>query len=212
MKTERRAGIPRVWLAVGWFAAVVLVLATIIISQARRPRPEPLHPLVAIATPRFCEFVGLLSDAFAVCDDGTSWWVEMLAQAEQRGSTTYTNDPPDQQTGDKITVSIDDADGEEHTIKYSWYWPPLCGKNCAKCVDGKCVSRMANGERWQDFIGYAVACPPEWPFGTRVTLDGKTWVCKDRGGMIVGNWVDFLTETPAYVYGTLVKVRVRFVR
>ena len=57
---------------------------------------------------------------------------------------------------------------------------------------------MANGERWQDFMDYAIACPPEWKFGTKIIINGKTWECKDRGGAIkIVNgiaWVDFLSN------------------
>ncbi len=67
---------------------------------------------------------------------------------------------------------------------------------------------MASGLRWQDYVGYAIACPPEWSFGTKLVVDGKTWECLDRGGKIqIVNgiaWVDFLQEQADYSYGTLI--------
>lgn len=99
------------------------------------------------------------------------------------------------------------------TVKYSHYWPPLGGKNCYSFVDGVCISRMASGHRWQDWVDRAVACPMEWPFGTTVELDGEVWVCMDRGGKIrFGRdgltYVDFLTPYGAYGYGQPIEVKV----
>ena len=98
------------------------------------------------------------------------------------------------------------------TIKYSRYWPPAGGTNCATFVDGQCISRMANGARWESGVDTACACPPEWPFGTIVELDGQEWVCMDRGGKIRFTegltFVDFLTARSAYGYGELVEVKV----
>ena len=88
------------------------------------------------------------------------------------------------------------------TVRVSHYWPPLGGPNCSRFVNGRCVSRMASGERWEDWAYRpwsepgAAACPPEWPFGTRFRLAGREWVCLDRGGRIRYEggvpWVDLL--------------------
>ena len=104
-------------------------------------------------------------------------------------------------------------DGNTITIRYSHYWPPLGGVNCSRFVNGQCLSRMASGERWQDWIGRAAACPIEWPFWTRVLLDGQEWICLDRGGKIVYGsddipFVDFLTGKAAYSHSALVQVQV----
>jgi len=94
------------------------------------------------------------------------------------------------------------------TIRYSHYWPALGGANCSKFVNGECVSRMASGERWQDWTGQACACPPEYPFWTVIELDGKQWVCLDRGGKIKYPYVDFLERYPRYGHGTEVEALV----
>lgn len=99
------------------------------------------------------------------------------------------------------------------TIKYSHYWPPAGGTNCSAFVEGQCISRMASGYRWQDWIDKACACPPEWPFGTIVELDGEEWVCMDRGGGIRFDsegvtYVDFLAPHGQYSYRELVEVKV----
>lgn len=93
-------------------------------------------------------------------------------------------------------------------IKYSRYWPPLGGTNCSNFVNGECISRMASGERWQDWVNKAVACPSIWPFGTKVILTNQEWICLDRGGKIILPYVDFLSPTSEYGYGTYITVTV----
>ena len=83
------------------------------------------------------------------------------------------------------------------------------GVNCGHFVNGVCTSHMANGERWQDFIGIAIACPKEMAFGTKLIVANKTWICKDRGSKIVYGtdgipWIDFLEEHIEYRYGSIV--------
>lgn len=106
------------------------------------------------------------------------------------------------------------SDGTEVQVKVSWYYPPLGGPNCATFRNGKCISKMASGLKWEDYVDLACACPPEWPFGTVVTIDGKSWTCLDRGGKIkfVGGipWVDLLQARATYVYGSVVAATVQF--
>jgi hypothetical protein len=98
--------------------------------------------------------------------------------------------------------------GELIQIRASRYWPPLGGVNCGNFVDGHCISHMASGKHWEEYVGVAIACPPQWEFGTELVVHGKTWICYDRGGAIqmedgIG-WVDFLSETSpfdGYRYG-----------
>lgn len=40
-----------------------------------------------------------------------------------------------------------------------------------------------------------MACPPEYAFGTTLEIDGKIFVCEDRGGKIKGNHFDRWFET-----------------
>lgn len=71
---------------------------------------------------------------------------------------------------------------------------------------------MASGERWQDHINKAAACPAEWPFGTKFRYRGRVWECLDRGGKIVVEdgipWVDLLTDIPPVPYGTIEEIEV----
>jgi len=73
---------------------------------------------------------------------------------------------------------------------------------------------MANGERWQDWVGHAIACPPEWDFGMRLLIEGDIWECKDRGSAIVFEdgipWIDMLAKKLPYdfSYGDVIEVEV----
>ena len=69
------------------------------------------------------------------------------------------------------------------------------------------MSKMSSGKRWQDYVDHAIACPDELPFGTKITVDGRTWECMDRGGAIVktGNvyWIDMLSVHALYPFGEI---------
>lgn len=114
------------------------------------------------------------------------------------------------------TVEVAPAapEGVQRMAKISHYWPPLGGVNCAQFVGGKCVSRMASGLPWEEWIGRAAACPAELPFGTTVELPGgETFLCLDRGGKVVTTaagelWIDLLVESPPVPYGTVMPVTV----
>lgn len=99
-------------------------------------------------------------------------------------------------------------------VRVSNYWPPAGGPNCAVFVRGRCLSRMASGERWEDWAYRpwdepgAAACPPEWAFGTRIFVLGRWWVCLDRGGAIRYGpdgipWVDLLWPEVLMPYGAI---------
>ena len=52
--------------------------------------------------------------------------------------------------------------------------------------------------------GVTLACPPEYPFGTKVKFEGVgTFVCEDRGGAIKGNRFDIYVKTKkeAFAFG-----------
>lgn len=95
-------------------------------------------------------------------------------------------------------------------VKISHYNPGLGGPNCARFVNGECVSKMSNGEHWEDYIEdeRTIACPMEVPFGSNIYLDYVEYTCRDRGGAIVITpegyyWIDILAERVPYYYGEL---------
>jgi hypothetical protein len=84
-------------------------------------------------------------------------------------------------------------------FRYSYYNPKLGGINCAQWDDVQqdCVSTLANGEDWHVNYGKALACPPDIALGSilQVVYPPELvglWECKDRGGMITGDLLDFL--------------------
>lgn len=107
-----------------------------------------------------------------------------------------------------MTDNISGFQGQQIQIRASHYNPALGGVNCSRFVNGVCTSHMASGLRWQDYMNYAVACPPEWEFHTKLIVAGKTWECLDRGGAIKFvdgiAWVDFLQEKADYPYGQII--------
>lgn len=94
------------------------------------------------------------------------------------------------------------------SVKVSHYWPPLGGPNCAYFSGGVCLSRMASGKPWHEWVDRALACPKEIPFGTIFYIFDKEWVCLDRGGKVISLgkviWVDLLTPKAPVPYGTIV--------
>lgn len=49
-----------------------------------------------------------------------------------------------------------------------------------------------------------IACPPQFPFGTKLKIEGLgTYMCQDRGGAIKGNHIDIYMETKsdAFAFG-----------
>jgi 3D (Asp-Asp-Asp) domain-containing protein len=49
-----------------------------------------------------------------------------------------------------------------------------------------------------------LACPPQYPFGTKLKIEGfGTYTCEDRGGVIKGNKFDIYVETKseAFAFG-----------
>ncbi|MCI9063115.1 MAG: DUF348 domain-containing protein [Clostridia bacterium] len=59
--------------------------------------------------------------------------------------------------------------------------------SCAKCC-GKSTGRTASGKRAT--AGRTVAAPAKFKFGTKLSINGKTYVVEDRGGAIKGNRID----------------------
>lgn len=68
-----------------------------------------------------------------------------------------------------------------------------CGKS-----DGITASGLKVKEK------HTLACPPQFPLGTKVKIDGYgTYVCEDRGGAIKGNHFDIYmqTKSQAFAFG-----------
>ncbi|MCX6765444.1 MAG: 3D domain-containing protein [Candidatus Moranbacteria bacterium] len=81
---------------------------------------------------------------------------------------------------------------EKFTGNFSAYTAAAdeCGKS-----DGITASGLkVKGKR-------TLACPPQYPFGTKVKIEGYgTYVCEDRGGAIKSNHFDIYMETKSQAF------------
>ena len=106
------------------------------------------------------------------------------------------------------SLSFLSSDSSFIKVYVSHYVPWLGGTNCSNFQNGVCISHLANGQSWQNWVDKGAACVPEWQFGTKFRLqDGNIWTCVDRGGgiKIINGiaWVDLLTAHTDYKYGSI---------
>ena len=88
---------------------------------------------------------------------------------------------------DLPSTSSDESSGEKTKIyKITAYCP------CAKCC-GKATGRTASGT--MATAGRTVAAPKNFSFGTKISINGKTYVVEDRGGAIKGNRIDLFVNS-----------------
>src|SRR5690606_26809026 len=83
-------------------------------------------------------------------------------------------------------------------------------ESTGKTPDHPAYGITASGKRVQE--NHTIACPPEWPFGTTVFVEGLgIRVCEDRGGAIKENRIDIYmpNKEDALAWGRR-KVRVIF--
>lgn len=63
---------------------------------------------------------------------------------------------------------------------------------CSKCC-GKSTGITASGKKAT--AGRTIAAPSTFKFGTKLSINGKTYVVEDRGGAIKGNRIDLYVES-----------------
>jgi len=174
------------------------------------------RPVLQVATYRKCDFISIDGSTKVICADASQWMALELTTVESPPITPLADDTSSPAFGVAPVVAAPvvaaPVVGTPVQVRYSHYWPPLGGTNCSKFVNGICISNMASGKPWPLYVGTAVACPPEWGFGTTVELDGHVWTCLDRGSAIKYvdgiPWVDFLEATGVYAHGTIITARV----
>jgi hypothetical protein len=72
----------------------------------------------------------------------------------------------------------------------TYYDPSLCHTQPINCYNPETWWNMAAGHDARDNYGNALACPQEFPIGSRWELPRvtnyppKTWRCLDRGGLV----------------------------
>lgn len=93
------------------------------------------------------------------------------------------------------TASRGDSNSESHgsgTVKIY--------KVTAYCPCSKCCGKFSNGQTSSGAraaSGRTVAAPSNMPFGTKLNINGKTYVVEDRGGAIKGNRIDVYVNSHA---------------
>ena len=136
----------------------------------------------------------------------------------QSNLPTLPLDAPSVESTSETSLLLQPAEQVTRNLRahMSHYTPWTGGTNCSNFVNGQCISRMASGQRWQDWVGRATACPKEFPFWTVFTLPGgEKFVCLDRGGKIVtlsdeSIWLDLLVEQAPVPYNTVIDVVVTY--
>lgn len=108
---------------------------------------------------------------------------------------------PEEQAREKVLARYKDKRDKavypegQFTINASAYTAAAdeCGKS-----DGITASGLKVKEK------HTIACPPQFPLGTKLKIDGYgTYVCEDRGGAIKGNHIDIYMQTKkeAFAFG-----------
>jgi len=168
-----------------------------IVSQ----EPEPAQEVVQVVPEPVIEIAQ---------DEPTPEPVQEVVQAVPTVEEVKTEDIQEEAATVDIETTDNNQEGYPIIVKVSHYNPSLGGPNCARFVNGECLSKMSNGERWQDYWGEynTIACPFELPFGTVILLDENEFTCRDRGGAIIVTyegyyWIDILAESVPYKYGEL---------
>lgn len=97
----------------------------------------------------------------------------------------------------RSSVSVRDSDlpstsSEESSGEKTKIYKITAYCSCAKCC-GKATGRTASGTKAT--AGRTVAAPKNFSFGTKISINGKTYVVEDRGGAIKGNRIDLFVSS-----------------
>lgn len=120
---------------------------------------------------------------------------EMCEEVSKNGLTLLSNTK-----GTSIPIKIDPDEQRAETFVITAYCP--CSKCCGKWANGI----TSTGVKAQ--AGRTIAVDPrKIPYGTKVIIDGHTYVAEDCGGAIKGNRIDifFNTHSEALKWGRRTK-------
>lgn len=108
--------------------------------------------------------------------------VDKIVQVKSK----VTSRASDSIRGDDLPSTSTSKSGKTKIYKITAY----CA--CAKCC-GKATGRTASGTRAT--AGRTIAAPRGFSFGTKLSINGKTYVVEDRGGAIKGNRIDIFVSS-----------------
>ncbi len=109
--------------------------------------------------------------------------VDKIVQVRSNVTTSRSSDET------RSSSSIKVSDGSVKIMKVTAYCP--CSKCCGKYANG--ITAMGTRAK----KGRTVAAPRGYSFGTKLLINGKTYVVEDRGGAIKGNRLDMYVNTHA---------------
>ncbi len=90
----------------------------------------------------------------------------------------------------EVSSRIDTSDiNVSNVYKVTAYCP--CSRCCGSYANG--ITAMGTTAR----AGHTIAAPSNFPFGTRIRMNGHEYVVEDRGGAIKGNRIDLYVNTHA---------------
>lgn len=159
------------------------------VLEPSNPTPTPKSTPVPENTPEIAPEV--IFGYSSVTPTPTPWFTNMYIPPVPGFENKPTNFP---------TV----LDPVEISARISYYYPPLAYLpdpkwriNCDEINGVLECEQMASGYFVVDWMGHALACPGEFPYGTVFEVWGRYYVCLDRGGAIVRNddgsiWLDLL--------------------
>lgn len=96
-----------------------------------------------------------------------------------------------EETQEEIPIEIEEIE-EEPKQKYLGEYKITYYCACMRCC-GKTNGITASGEKVK--AGVTVAAPKEFPFGTKLLINGNTYIVQDRGGAIKNKRIDIYCET-----------------
>ena len=146
----------------------------------------------------------LVTNEVSVAEEVSRMKTQIVAAFTPTPEPTATAQPtqaPQEVIVEVVMPTAQVQDTYQIVARLSYYWPPLGGINADHdlftTADGTSwIKRVEQGEK-------ILACPPEYPFGTRFIIHDEVWTCYDRGGDIVTKpegyiWLDMLAPEMPY--------------
>ncbi len=86
---------------------------------------------------------------------------------QQNQSEQQPSQSNQQQVAQQSNPASNQVQGRVETVKYSWYWPPKLGTNCALPINGQCRSTVSGCQSdWEQWPGKQEICQHTYRSGT----------------------------------------------
>jgi len=146
------------------------------------PTPEPTPEPIQEPLPEFRPLYGMQD---IKCQDCA------IHQVKVRLTNYWPDRPPTQAEIDAGKEAQKFGNTDHITTQNCWKY---------SISEWSCISAMESELPWRAFIGWAAACPYDWPDGTVIEVSalGRSFWCLDRGTMVCAGGVcdvDILAES-----------------